>query len=338
MSIKVVYFGAGKFLDEFAREINFLEKECDIKCIGVMDNNSLLFGKKRLGNTIIPPQRLEEGDYYLITSKFFTEIRQQLEKQLGIKKDIIFPFDEFYRQYYTKFKYSKRYTKNNYENKLFYTNKITVYTCITGDYDQLKDPLFLDPNIEYVCFTNNKFLKSDVWNIITLKDEQQLENVYLARKVKLFPEKYLPNSPITVWVDAKYLIKSDLRKYIREYGKSEGMLCFPHPNRDCIYEESNACIRAAKIPEEVISKQIDVYKKLHYPVNNGLYETGCIVRARDDFKVRKIMQDWWVQIQKYSYRDQVSLPYVCWKNKYLPDICDLDINNNRWLSVYKHKE
>ena len=28
------------------------------------------------------------------------------------------------------------------------------------------------------------------------------------------------------------------------------------------------------------------------------------------------MEDWWKEIEKYSNRDQVSLPYVLWKNGY----------------------
>ena len=41
-------------------------------------------------------------------------------------------------------------------------NKICVYTCITGDYDNPKEILKLEKGIDYYCFTNNKKIKSAV--------------------------------------------------------------------------------------------------------------------------------------------------------------------------------
>lgn len=33
----------------------------------------------------------------------------------------------------------------------------------------------------------------------------------------------------------------------------------------------------------------------------------------------------------FSNRDQISLPYVCEKQGFLPDICDQDIYRNEWM-------
>jgi hypothetical protein len=32
--------------------------------------------------------------------------------------------------------------------------KIVVYTCISGLYDTLKDPSFVNKEIDYICFTD----------------------------------------------------------------------------------------------------------------------------------------------------------------------------------------
>ena len=48
------------------------------------------------------------------------------------------------------------------------------------------------------------------------------------------------------------------------------------------------------------------------------------------------MKKWENEIQKYSIRDQLSFPYVCWKNNFYPDISDLDINRNPWLLYNEH--
>ena len=50
-------------------------------------------------------------------------------------------------------------------------NKICVYTCITGDYDNPKEIPKLEKGIDYYCFTNNKKIKSNTWNVIYINDK-----------------------------------------------------------------------------------------------------------------------------------------------------------------------
>ena len=68
-------------------------------------------------------------------------------------------------------------------------NKICVYTCITGEYDDLKEIKNVEKNIDYYCFTNNKKIKSKTWNVVYIEDNE-LSNLLLARKTKImiFPK------------------------------------------------------------------------------------------------------------------------------------------------------
>lgn len=38
--------------------------------------------------------------------------------------------------------------------------KIVIYTAFTGNYDNLKEPEYIDENCDYVCFTDNPNIKS----------------------------------------------------------------------------------------------------------------------------------------------------------------------------------
>ena len=38
--------------------------------------------------------------------------------------------------------------------------KIAVYTSYTNKYDKLRDPIFINENIDYLCFTDDKNLNS----------------------------------------------------------------------------------------------------------------------------------------------------------------------------------
>ena len=137
-------------------------------------------------------------------------------------------------------------------------------------------------------------------------------------------------------MDGKFSIHNDLKKYVEKYGRDKPVLCFPHHVRECIYDEAVACMWFHKGVKEKITHQVSDYYKAGYPFKNGLYETGCMVRRHDDEFVKKIMEQWYEQIENYSYRDQISFPVVCWKNNFVPDICDLNINKNNWLKWHTH--
>lgn len=84
-------------------------------------------------------------------------------------------------------------------------NKIVCYTCITGGYDRLKEPLVVSKGIDYICFTDNPFLKSKVWQARPIpKELDYLSNVKKQRIVKICPHRYLKEYDISIWVDGSF--------------------------------------------------------------------------------------------------------------------------------------
>lgn len=68
-------------------------------------------------------------------------------------------------------------------------NNTCVYTCITGDYDNLIELKNKEKGIDYLCFTNNKRIKSKTWKVIYIEDKT-LTDVQLARKTKILGNEY----------------------------------------------------------------------------------------------------------------------------------------------------
>lgn len=332
---KVVFFGAGRQALCFWKHIHepqFL----DSQHIAFSDNNSALWGETFNNLKIIPPFELSLtlADSFVIMSPYHEQtIRRQLVYEIGIPEEKIYSFDEYSRKCYTRWQYKKKYgclDENTVDNCKFKLSKLVIYTAITGNYDDLQEPLFKNKDLTYVCFTNNRKLKSDIWNIEYIQDDQ-LDNMYLAKKIKMNPDLYFKEFETSVWVDGKYEIQKDFRIYIEKYGREKPILCFPHFQQECIYDEAAICLCVKKGKKEDIVRQMADYYQEGYPMNNGLYEMGCIIRRHNDELVRKLMREWEREVTYYSYRDQLSFPYVCWKNSFIPDICDLDINRNPWL-------
>lgn len=337
-SEKVVFWRAGVFAEEVWKQISEFDFFND-QYVAVVDNNSILWDKEFHSLKIISPLKLKEltVDIFVITSNIYEiEIKNQLKYDLNVSEYKIYSFEEYKRKSFAKWRYDNRYYANDETyNKSFDLKKVIVYTAITGQYDNLKEPLYKDDKLTYVCFTNNHKLKSNFWNIEYICDTS-LDDMQLAKKIKLQPFKFFKEYETSIWVDGKFEIKDDMKQYIEKYGKDKPILCFPHYSRNCIYDEAMACLYLNKVKKEQIIKQISNYYQMNYPFDNGLYEMGCIVRRHNDIFLQKLMQDWYFEIKHYSYRDQISFPVVCWKNNFLPDICDLDINQNRWIKIYSH--
>lgn len=333
---RVILFGAGKTARDIWRQISEKPDVYTDEYLAFADNSPGLWGTDFCGRRVIAPAEIKScpADLVVITSVYADAIKKQLTEELGIEEKKICLFGQYARQSYAEWIYRERYPDGDSAEKKkgFDTKKIVIYTAITGHYDVLREPPVFD-GLTYVCFTNTPDLKSEVWNVEPVRNGG-MDDVHLARHIKMNPQEFFPDYETSVWVDGKYQILEDLRTYIAQYEREADILCFPHPERRCICDEAAACIWWEKGDKKDILLQAADYVRDGYPVNHGLYETGCMVRAHNDDKVKRLMRKWEDELLKHSVRDQLSFPYVCWKSGFMPDICSLDVERNQWL-LYK---
>ncbi len=335
--MKIIIFGAGAYAKWIWTQIMEEPQLYSDEYIAFADNNPSLWGKTFCEKEVIAPSHINayKADLILIASnmpKSEDSMRKQLMEELGISEEQIYLFGEYTRMCYAGRVYREKYGNLKYSGKVLEADKVrtVVYTAITGNYDTLKEPLFEADGLTYVCITDNPDIKSKVWNIESIKNSR-LDHIHLARHIKMNPHHYFPEYEVSIWVDGKYQIMDDLRTYAAKYQGHSDILCFPHPERNCICDETAACIFAGKGDKKEMIIQVSQYLREGYPVNSGLYETGCLVRNHNHDNVKLLMNQWEEEIMKHSYRDQLSFPYICWKNGFAPDICNLDINRNQWL-------
>ena len=222
-------------------------------------------------------------------------------------------------------------------NKIdFNKKKMVVYTAITGDYDDLAEPEYVNPNLDYICFTDNLNLKSDLWEI-RLMEDLDLDNIRKARHYKVLPHKYLSDYDYSLWIDGAFKITGDLTKLVNKHAKNHRMMCIIHEKRNSIYKEAQTCIDRKKDSPEIINSQINKYMNEGYPENHGLIESGVLFRNHNDKQVIKIMEDWYNEIINHSRRDQLSFNYAAWKNDFEYDICEVFYWRNEYVSHSSHK-
>ena len=101
-----------------------------------------------------------------------------------------------------------------------------------------------------------------------------------------------------------------IKEVIDKYLTDSDIAVFKHPQRDCIYIEGEFVKQIKFDHPNLLEDQLEFYKDMCYPKNNGLYELP--VRVQRNTKLTQQMGwMWWEQICMFSSRDQISFPFVC---------------------------
>ncbi len=204
------------------------------------------------------------------------------------------------------------------QNKEKIRSKV-VYTCILNNYDDLMQPYFINNDWDYICFTDNSDLvskeKIGVWEIRPT-ESSQLASAQNNRWHKMHPHILFPNYDESIYVDGNINIISD---YIfKEIEKRQQPFLLPqHFCRNCVYDEIEALQISKRISnkdKKLLISQKDFLKEAEFPKEYGLSENNLIYRKHHEKKVLVLMQEWWDVYEKFSSRDQVSMPYILWNN------------------------
>jgi hypothetical protein len=209
--------------------------------------------------------------------------------------------------------------------------KKAIYTVITGSYDVLRPPLVRSAGFDYICFTDDPELQCEGWEMRYI--EPAGDPCKQQRAIKIMPHKYLPEYQQTVYIDGSHQLKEDIAGLIEQHFSGNWLLKI-HPQRKCIYQEGQACIRLGKAGADVVERQLLSYVAEGMPHDYGLYETGIMVRDNHP-EVNAVCEGWYKEVEKYTHRDQLSLPVVLWRHGYKPQTIGAR-TINRYITIHKH--
>lgn len=216
------------------------------------------------------------------------------------------------------------------------SKKICVYTCITGNYDNLHEIKNVEKDIDYYCFTNNKNIESKTWKVVYIENNG-LNNIELARKIKILGDPIINEYEIVLWMDAAVTFDISIRKFINMYlTENSSFVCFKHGERKNIKEEAKACVRFKKETKEKIDKLLDFYKNEGYKDNNGLIESTVLIKRPNDSKVKETMKIWFDMIVNYSTRDQLSFNYAIFVSGLKPKWINKKVFDNEYFTWNGH--
>lgn len=211
--------------------------------------------------------------------------------------------------------------------------EVAVYTAMCGDYDNINAPLFADEGYDYYFFTDNRSLEvpRPYKKVLVCESSDRWDKRHKIVVPNSLREKY----KFVVWHDASMRQVGTLRRVVE--GMSRGMAIPMHKTRNCITEELPAVAYYKKAPLDLINKQVQHYINDGLPIGLGLWEAGLIVREVGSEQVNKVCEDWLKEVNQWSLRDQISLPYVLWKNGYLPDMLPISSMRGVYFEMSAHK-
>jgi len=209
--------------------------------------------------------------------------------------------------------------------------KVVVYTSIIGGIDKLCSVMPGSSDVEHIAFVDAKKREVGLWGKSPPTIMPKTGNVTApatweqrivkpkwdarrtARHYKAVPHLYLPDADIWIWVDGNVRLRMHPLKLIERHMKGS-LTTFKHWDRRCLYAEASFCAKAHKDARTILQAQAKRYRKAGMPSNWGLAATRVVIR-RNTQEIRDLNESWWAEIKRGSVRDQVSLPYVCWKHK-----------------------
>lgn len=238
-------------------------------------------------------------------------------------------------------RYGKRegrtfYKINKIENNDIFLKDIAVVTANFGNYDENKMDLGFVKNYAYFdwYYITDGNIRDSFWKVIQCdyhKNIKEIHNNDNSRMYSKFYKTQLLNIDIfkkykyLIWIDSSYKITNvdfitNTINLIKNNRHS--LYIFEHYKRDTLEEEYEESIKSKKYDNQDLKGQISKYMELCKTYK--LYETGFFI-YKNNTHILQMMNDWWNEIQTYSYQCQISLPYVLIKNNI--DLYILNENN-----------
>jgi hypothetical protein len=186
-----------------------------------------------------------------------------------------------------------------------------------------------DGDIEFICFTDDPELRSSFWRMVLLP-RQLIPAPRASRRAKMLPHRFLTQYDCSLYVDNIIQLKMPPRAIFDRFLHSSPspLVCFPHPQRNCVYDEAQAVIDAGYDDPARINSQMAFYRRMGYPAGNGLVASGFLLRRHNDPTVIQLMECWFEQILFHSYRDQLSFNVSAWLHGFEHRLLDHNLLDN----------
>lgn len=221
--------------------------------------------------------------------------------------------------------------------KIVLQNKVLLYQSLFGDGDEIHPIVPQTLNFDYRLFSDKFHTTIGDTRVINISKIQ--DTMYNSRHFKIDPKINFYSR--CIYLDASFeIIDPNFIEFMTNLLIDKQFVFFKHPWRDCIFDEVLECNKINKYNLKLLNSRRDYYLKINFPKHYGLYCGGCF-SFKNNYLTKKIQKEWWEETIKTGMMDQVSLPYVLWKNNIKKEqisVIDLNIYINNYIKYFPHKK
>lgn len=193
--------------------------------------------------------------------------------------------------------------------------KVLVYTAVFGGYDRVYPPLNPEPDLDYVIVTDDPSMAVAGWKTYLVDPSifatPKVANLYYRALI----HRVLPGYVASIYVDGNIRLLGKTSRFLEPFLESKSALgVFSHPLRTTVAAEIEACLKLGKVANpELLVAELAEYRAGGFPDNEGLIETGILLKNHNAPDLDLAMGMWWKLFSRHQTRDQISLPFVKWK-------------------------
>jgi hypothetical protein len=224
-------------------------------------------------------------------------------------------------------------------------NKLVIYTASFGDHDVPAEIPGLEGIADLCCFSDRDFgLKT--WNTFYRRSVFRTPRMD-AKWYKMAARHLFPTHEWSIYLDASIRVKDPMRmievvraamdEHIGREGQTgfdgpSGLAFFSHPEgQRSLEEEAAFSMTFPKYAGEPCEAQVAHYRDCGMGSEPyRLYAGGVIGRDHTDLNDR-FDKEWFDECVHWSCQDQLSLPFVLWKQGRTPGIIPGNIYDNEFL-------
>ncbi|MGA2233775.1 MAG: glycosyltransferase domain-containing protein [Tepidisphaeraceae bacterium] len=219
-----------------------------------------------------------------------------------------------------------------------------VYTAIMGSQRDALREIVSPPDpqgrhVEFVCFSD--FLTAgDVPPLWEIRPPlwKHPNPRRMARWHKFMAHVALgEETDFSLWMDGTQQLLVNPWDLVDRYLTPDRAIALcRHPERDCVYQELEMCLRLTLDDAETMRRQVERYREEGYPAHHGLFETTAILRSHSPLS-REFNERCWREINYGSVRDQLCVNYILWKMQLTPTIMPGQRIASPYFKFYPHQ-
>lgn len=184
---------------------------------------------------------------------------------------------------------------------------LIVYTAVIGDTYPVCRPTKIDPDVRYICFSDQPCAAPYEWIETAPAPTAKLA----AKRVKILADHpALADATLLLWHDSGYRLTGSLRWVARAVRKAD-LAMMRNPRRHQLEHEGVAIARYGYVTEAQASERIGKYRNRGFP--DWPISSGGLVVRKVTPEMSAFNACWWKETTSaWGGRDQGSLDYAAW--------------------------